>query len=213
VASVGRILDVGCATGVFLNEMRHRGWETYGVEPGEVAATYAVQRFGLRVFPGELGEAEYPDGSFDVITMWDVLEHVFDPMALLSDANRLLTEGGLLVLSFPNLGSIDVRLFGSCWAGWDVPRHLYAFPRKTFKLMLEKAGFSVLGRRCFFGEQFVFSLSLRFWLQSRVNRSWISALESLAGSYAIRALLKPYFAVVQLLGKGSIITTLARKAQ
>src|SRR5262245_22180597 len=98
----GVLLDVGCATGIFLDGMRRLGWQVQGVEPTESAAQYARSRLGLEVFGGRLEEAGFADASFDAITLWDVLEHVHEPRVVLNELARLLRPGGLLVLSLPN---------------------------------------------------------------------------------------------------------------
>jgi 2-polyprenyl-3-methyl-5-hydroxy-6-metoxy-1,4-benzoquinol methylase len=111
----GRILDVGCATGLFLHEMEQAGWQTAGVEPVESAAAFARERFGLHVFNGMLAAAPYPPGTFDVVTFWDVLEHTFAPAEEIGRAARLLRPGGLLAISVPNWASWERRWFGPHW--------------------------------------------------------------------------------------------------
>ena len=88
----GRILDVGCSTGVFLDAMRASGWVTLGVEIAPDAAAYARERFNLEVLPGQLLDHQLQSNSFDAITFWDVLEHTFDPFENLKEANRLLKK-------------------------------------------------------------------------------------------------------------------------
>lgn len=129
VAGPGRLLDVGCATGLFLNAMQQRGWQGQGVELSVYAADYARAQFGLAVHTGTLESAEFPPQSFDVVTLWDVLEHVVDPLATLREIARLLRPGGLLALSLPNPDCPEARWFGSAWVGWDRPRHLHLFTR------------------------------------------------------------------------------------
>lgn len=136
----GRLLDVGCAAGFFLNVAKKRGWETYGVEPGRWLADWGNKKFGLKIKPCTLRKARFPSNYFDVVTMWDVLEHVPDPKGELREAYRVLKKGGLLVVNFPNIGSKLARLAGRKW--WFLLSvHLYYFTPKTLKQMLEKTGF------------------------------------------------------------------------
>ncbi len=76
----GKILDIGCSTGLFLHSMQQHGWTTYGVEPSAYAANYAVQRFGLDVRQMVLEEAKFEANFFDVVSLWDVFEHLYDPI-------------------------------------------------------------------------------------------------------------------------------------
>ena len=102
----GRLLDVGCAKGVFLDVARREGWQPIGLEISSFASQYARDNFGLEVFTGTLEEAPWLDASFDVITMLDVIEHSTDPSHVLLQARRLLRAGGILVIEMPNARSI-----------------------------------------------------------------------------------------------------------
>ena len=142
----GKILDVGCAAGFFLTAAKERGWETYGVEPNTFLCEYGKNEFGLNVFNGTLKDAKFSDGYFDVVTMWDVLEHTTDPLSELHEANRILKKGGVLVINFPDFDSIWAKVFRRKW--WFLlSHHLYYFTPKTLRLMLEKAEFEVIAQR------------------------------------------------------------------
>lgn len=136
------LLDVGAYTGVFVEIAADHGWEAWGVEPSRWAVEEARKR-GLRMIQGTLATVGLPDGSFDVVTMWDVIEHLTDPLQELRRANRLLKPGGLLVVHTIDIGSPFARLMGTRWP-WLMEMHLYYFDRRTLRLMLEKAGFSIL---------------------------------------------------------------------
>lgn len=164
----GDLLDVGCATGIFLNGMQqYPGWEVQGVEISSYAAEVATSQYGLNVFRGTLEQARYPDQSFDVVTLWDVLEHLHDPVASLGEIHRILKHQGLLVLRVPNLDSLDAHFFGRCWAGLDAPRHLYVFSRHTLIKTLDLAGFASKKISTYYGSYPKFVLSTGFWLVDR----------------------------------------------
>ncbi|GAB4430973.1 MAG: class I SAM-dependent methyltransferase [Chloroflexi bacterium OHK40] len=139
----GRILDVGCATGNFLDTMRRAGWHAQGVEPSPEAAAYARERLGLDVITGRLEEAGLPGVAFDAVTFWDVLEHVHQPQATLAEAARILRPGGILVLGLPNPDSLEARLLGRHWIGWDLPRHLNLFRPPLLRAQLARMGMPV----------------------------------------------------------------------
>jgi SAM-dependent methyltransferase len=203
----GRILDVGCGAGHFLNGMKQRGWQTFGTEVSGGAAAYARERFGLEVFVGELEEAEFPAAYFDAITLWHVLEHLHDPLATLMEISRLLKDGGLLVFAIPNWHSLDARLFGGFWVGLDVPRHLYVFPRPALEELLARAGFKIVEAECFFGSHGAFVLSWRFLLEERMPQKALrECLLWLLYTKLARFIASPYFYLVDKLGRGPIIT-------
>lgn len=141
------VLDVGCATGVFLEVMRERGWRTAGLDCSRFAVG-AARAKGLDVREGALGSVELPAGTFDLVTLWDVLEHFEDPGAALRVCHGLLKPGGRLALSTPDASAWLARLLGSYWLGFrSVGEHLYFFERGTLARMLEEAGFRVLSFR------------------------------------------------------------------
>jgi len=141
----GRLLDVGCATGFFLDLARGQGWEVIGSEVSRFSVRYARERFGLDVRLGTLKELEFDSGMFDVVTMWDVIEHVVDPMSELLEVQRILRDGGLLSIITPNVGSLVARVLGKRWEEFRrVREHVYFFSKRTLTAMLHKAGFEVL---------------------------------------------------------------------
>jgi len=134
-----RLLDVGCHIGVFLEIAAAHGWEAWGVEPSRWAVGVARSR-GLRVVEGTLREAAFPDAWFDVVTMWDVIEHLTDPLGELREVHRILKPGGWMVIHTMDIESPFARLLGPRWP-WLMEMHLYYFSRRTLRAMLEKAGF------------------------------------------------------------------------
>lgn len=141
---VGRLLDVGCASGYMLAAMQDLGWEAWGVEPDPEAAAKAAALPRARVKCGLLTSTDFDSKSFDAITMWSVLEHTHDPVATLRLARRLLKGDGWLHICIPNFESLERIIFGPRWFGLDVPRHLYHFGPKTIRHSLKEAGFSCI---------------------------------------------------------------------
>jgi 2-polyprenyl-3-methyl-5-hydroxy-6-metoxy-1,4-benzoquinol methylase len=167
-----RLLDVGCGSGWYLAQMRDLGWRVMGVEMDPQAAKVARECRQLRVFVGTLEEAQFPEGSFDTITMSHVLEHVPDPTALLKECYRLLSPGGHLILVVPNLGSLGHRIFRHHWRGLEPPRHLCLWRTATLSKVLGETGLRVL--RCTTRPTlaaFIYSASQQIRRRGHVNRN------------------------------------------
>jgi SAM-dependent methyltransferase len=140
----GRLLDFGCGSGGLLDWAARQGWSVTGLDVSADAVEAVRSGLGVRVFHGTLPHPALPDGSFDVVTMWHALEHVHDPLAVLTAARRLLAPGGRLLIAVPNIASTAFRWFGPSWFGLDLPRHLTHFTPPTLRRMLERAGFQVV---------------------------------------------------------------------
>lgn len=126
----GRLLDIGCGVGDFLHFAEQNGWQCTGAEPSEDAASIAKKRIKAEIMlPKDL--EKLPDESFDVITMWHVLEHVSDLQWQVNQLNRLLKKGGRLVIALPNFRSYDAQYYKDKWAAYDVPRHLNHFSQDS----------------------------------------------------------------------------------
>ena len=203
-AQTGRLLDVGCAAGDFLAHLVTHGWEVLGVETSPQASQLARKRYGITVHTGRLAEANLAPASLDVVTLWDVIEHLHDPPAELGRIHSLLAPGGLLVLTVPNLQSWDRRLFGVHWIGWDLPRHLYAFPPQLLARMLGEAGFEIIDRRCILGGVGAFRLSYDDWARSLNPPVWRWLFKRLAP--VLPWLLWPYKELAYRLGRGPVET-------
>lgn len=142
----GRLLDIGCGVGDFLCQVKREGWEVVGIEPSEDAKNIAEKRLGFRpLAPGDSVSLE--EHSFDVITLWHVLEHVDDLKFQTFEIHRLLKPGGRLVIALPNFQSFDCQYFKDKWAAWDVPRHLNHFAPETLKRMMKSSGFDYLATK------------------------------------------------------------------
>lgn len=139
--SRGRLLDVGAGTGYFAAFMRDRGWSVTALEPDATARQAASSRAGLEIRPIEDLEGLTAE-TFDVITLWHVLEHVHDPAHYLDRFRNLLVPGGMLMIAVPNPESRDAIHYGTYWAAWDVPRHLWHFSPSSLKHLLQQHGFT-----------------------------------------------------------------------
>jgi len=140
----GRILDVGCGDGFFLNAIKDRGWEVHGMEISKEAVKSAKIKGLENVIYGTLDNAPYPENHFDVIRLWSVLEHLHDPVKTLRIAQRLLKQEGILILQVPNYKGAVARWTGHGWSAWDVPRHLYHFSHQSMDILLEKSGYETI---------------------------------------------------------------------
>lgn len=139
----GKLADIGCGTGYFPNIMQQNGWQTYNADADADARKFAIENFGLSVStPIELFK-QMSDNKLDVITMWHVLEHVHDLDGYLSEIYRMLQQNGIFIVAVPNYQSYDAQHYGSTWAGWDVPRHLWHFSPKSIQVLAQKYGFEV----------------------------------------------------------------------
>lgn len=139
-----KLLDVGCATGYFLNSARKKGWIVEGVEISDFAADLAREKFDLQVNTGDISTIKLPKNRYDVITMWDVIEHVVNPSRVLKRLRASLTQNGILVMTTPDAGSIPARLTGYRWVGYKLSdEHLAYFSKETIKELLEQAGFKI----------------------------------------------------------------------
>ncbi|MFM2207194.1 MAG: hypothetical protein RL213_1169 [Bacteroidota bacterium] len=134
------LLDVGCGTGEFLAGCAKEGWNVMGIEPGDSARMQAKTNHQLRV--EEESYLEKSPETFDVITLWHVLEHVHDLNARIIQLSGILRKDGVLIIAVPNYTSRDAKAYGENWAAWDVPRHLYHFSPDTIKKLFLKHGFS-----------------------------------------------------------------------
>jgi len=142
--SGGRLIDVGCGYGFFLSEMKRRhGWELDGMDLSQTAASYAASQ-GFKIAQGTLESVQYPDSSFDAVTMFYVLEHVTDPAGVLAEVRRILKPGGMLLLRVPHTTPIVefLNIFGIKNNLYDPPFHLSDFSPATIRRFLEQAGFT-----------------------------------------------------------------------
>ena len=138
----GRLLDVGCATGFFL-EAASAHWDVTGVELSDFAGEYARREFGHTVLTGDIADVDLPDASFDVVTLWNTVEHMSDPRQAMSHVARVATPGALVVLTTGNVAGPLARRDLANWNLMTPPEHLYFFDPNTITRMLQDAGLTV----------------------------------------------------------------------
>ncbi|KGO83345.1 methyltransferase [Flavobacterium beibuense F44-8] len=136
----GKLLDIGAGTGDFLVTAKNDGWDSFGIEPSEKAKKIAVSK-GIS-FKNDINELE--NSSFDVVTMWHVLEHVPDIQQHIAELKRILKPNGLIIIAVPNYNSYDAKHYGKFWAAYDVPRHLWHFSKNSIKLLFSKQGMDLI---------------------------------------------------------------------
>jgi 2-polyprenyl-3-methyl-5-hydroxy-6-metoxy-1,4-benzoquinol methylase len=135
----GNILDVGAGTGAFLSTMKNANWNCTGIEPDNSAREKALELYGMNLL--EAGKIySLPAESFDVITLWHVLEHVHELHKYAEQLKNLLSTDGKLFVAVPNYTSGDEKIYGEFWAAYDVPRHLYHFSPKAMEILLNAHG-------------------------------------------------------------------------
>jgi 2-polyprenyl-3-methyl-5-hydroxy-6-metoxy-1,4-benzoquinol methylase len=152
----GRVLDVGCAAGFFLSVMQGEGWDVTGLEPSDSIRTHAQRLIGEdNVRAGLLGTVELEPASFDLITMWDVIEHIPDAARALREVRRLLAPGGKLLIETQNIDSRAAKVLGKRWQHYKHAEHIYHFNPKTISRLLGEAGFEILENRPWLGGKYV----------------------------------------------------------
>ena len=196
-ASAQRVLEVGCGTGRIASYLRAAlNWDVTGIEPNPDAAE-AAREAGLDVHTGTLEDYD-GDGLFDIVIVIHVLEHLTNPAASMKKIRELLKEGGKLVVAVPNAGSVERKLFGKYWDGWDIPRHVYHYEPDSLTELLARSGFapgpvgfecySLLGRSL--ANKFLGHLDFndrKYRLRNRwLERVWGVLLAMLMGSSAIQ---------------------------
>lgn len=130
-------LDIGCGTGDFMRECESNGLSIKGIEPSEKARSFGEKEFGLEIYKEDQLK-QWQEGSFDSISLWHVLEHVYPLNDRLLEIKRLLTPAGKAFIAVPNCGSADAKKYRDFWAAYDVPRHLYHFRKEQMIELCEK---------------------------------------------------------------------------
>lgn len=209
VPAGGRILEIGCAAGDLLVPLRELGFEVVGVEMSSYAASIARERHGLTVHTGSLADVSLDPGSFDAVIMRNVIEHVRSPKGDLQRVATLLRPGGHLFIATDNFASLDRRVFGQDWYGYDLPRHLNLFTPQTLTALLEATGFRV--RRV--GYSLVpnhWIVSSRYAFERRLGRNPVTRLLSIRNPILLSAFL-PVTLAQRAFGNGGRMSVVATK--
>jgi SAM-dependent methyltransferase len=202
----GKVLDVGCGAGGNLKALQDQGWEPHGIEISEVAAAHARELVTGNIHTGTLESAPFPPQSFDLILMSHSLEHLPSPVDALRRVRRLLKDDGLLVVSVPNLNSLEFKLFGRWWFPLDPPRHFYHFDKRSFSGIIAQAGFRLHRFRTGISAIFLMASLDRFWKHRfRKDVPFRKLID--------RLIARPVSLIAGHLGYGTEITVYAVKLQ
>jgi SAM-dependent methyltransferase len=181
----GRLLDIGSGTGYFLKTMKDAGWSISGVEVDDTARSLCLSKFDIEAVPS-LKDASVGEHEYDAITMWHVMEHVHDLNGYWETFKNKLSSNGTLIIAVPNPESLDAEYYGSAWAAWDVPRHLWHFRSQDMERLASKHGFHLVTKNPMpLDAYYVSILSEKYQgsnaltsLLSGLFRGWISNLKS-----------------------------------
>jgi SAM-dependent methyltransferase len=168
----GAILDLGCATGGFLSTLQGPSWKLFGIEMSEEAAREVRSRCGAEVFVGDILDAPFPPNSFDVITCFNVFEHVYEPKEVLARVAKWLKPGGVFYTLMPNIDSAGARIFRSYWYPLELPRHLSHFSPATLRRVAQSAGLREVSLETW--RELFFESSTRFIFDDVVKKFGIS---------------------------------------
>ena len=161
----GRILDIGAGTGDFLLEAKNQNWDILGIEPNDKAKGIAVGK-GIR-FGDTIEKLE--SNSFDVITMWHVLEHVPDVEHQVAELKRLLKPSGTIIIAVPNFKSYDAKYYKEFWAAYDVPRHLWHFSKTAIEKLFDKQNMNLEDIKPMWFDSFYVSLLSEKYKSGKMN--------------------------------------------
>ncbi|WP_299314207.1 class I SAM-dependent methyltransferase [uncultured Aquimarina sp.] len=176
----GALLDIGAGTGDFLIEATKKKWQVVGIEPNEQARILAKEK-GIIL---QSDTVNLLSNSFDIITMWHVLEHIPDLSAQIKELKRLLKPGGHLIIAVPNFKSYDAYYYKSFWAAYDVPRHLWHFSRNSIKSLFLKNGIILKETKPLLFDSFYVSLLSEKYKNGKMNfvkAFWIGLLSNIKG--------------------------------
>lgn len=197
----GAVLDVGCGSGRYLYCLKEKGWNVKGID---IAYTeYGSNILGLDIIQGEFTKTGFPDESFDAVTFWWALEHMYDPPAVLKEAYRIIKKDGVLIIAVHNSDSFEAKVFKGYWFHLFLPKHLYHFSPTTLTNMLTKAGFNNVRIR-----HDIFSFGIIGSLQLYLNKNGIKITFTHHFFYMLSLLLD---IVPSFFRKSGLITAYAYK--
>lgn len=147
----GKLLDIGCAEGIFLSACSEHGFDCYGIEPSKYTYSIATKILpSSKIHNTTLSEAEFPQSYFDIVTMINTIEHTLNPKGIIEEAYRILSPGGVLMIETPDIGHWLAGLMGKKWLPLLVPDHIIFFSKKTIINMLRESGFVIQSIRSSF---------------------------------------------------------------
>lgn len=157
----GILLDVGAATGIFLDIARKKGWQTEGIDPSAWAVRFAREKYHLELIEGVFEEAALEENAYTSVTMLDFIEHIAHPFDAAAKAHEIISPGGVLCLVTPDIGSLAARVMGGKW--WHFrPGHLGYFNKKSLEELLNRSGFQIIKQR-----KYSWTFSLHYLLSRR----------------------------------------------
>ncbi len=172
-----KILDVGSGTGEFLGYMKSKGFDTYGVEIAKKARELSIKNHKLFI---KNSLCSLDENNFDIITMWHVLEHIYDLDGYMKKIKYLLNDNGILIIAVPNHKCFDQKFYGKHWAGWDAPLHLWHFDKESMLKISNKYGFEISSiHPLYFDSFYVSILSSKYkYNSSKLVQSFLIGLYS-----------------------------------
>ncbi len=209
----GVLLDIGCSTGNFLNQMqKYDGWQVVGIEPTLHAAQFAREHYKLEVYTTDLIASNFPPSKFDVVTLWDVLEHTRNPGEHLQEIYRILKPGGIIVIKVPDPSSFEAKIFGKNWVGYDAPAHLFDFPHNVLVNQLDLFCYNDIHVLNLGSDFATLISSINLWFADSYKGKPSKLLEKLSQSHSARIIAFPLLMLLRYLGFGSSKTYIARKS-
>ncbi len=195
-----KLLDLGCAAGFFVRLAIDAGWEAEGVEISNLAADYAEKIVGVRVHRGQLETVPFPPEHFDLITMFDLLEHLSNPLSSLKIIRNLLKKGGHLLITTPDFASLNRLLLREKWAVLSPKEHLFYFTARTLRSIIKRSGFKVKGvvNLLIFNPAYVHDSSDFISQQWRRFHSWIEKRKFMEKLHGVE-----YLDLIRLAGQQS----------
>lgn len=212
-----RVLDVGCGTGDMVEVLQSLGYQGFGVEVAERAASSARERFGSRIVGGTLQDAPWSESSFDAATLFHVLEHLGDPRRTLDHLTRLVRPGGAILIEVPNIDSWGFRLFRTRWQPLLMPQHLFHYSPAPLRRLIEEYPFEVIsiGHLSSRASRAAWVLSLWPGLQPQAfrtaERRGRPVLSRKVLYLVLQLLVSPIVWLSAAFGRGDIITVIARR--
>ncbi len=181
----GYLLEIGCGGGRFLARMKKRNWVVEGLDIDPEVAKKVSKKYGILVHTGDVLNQKLPDETYDVITMNQTIEHLYNPSLVLNECYRILKPGGRIVMTTPNVGCTAAKLFGEYWRGWEPPRHLFLFTPKSIRKIVSASGFEITSVETYSCESAIgyYSSSVNKKIIKKTAIGLMSAISTLFWSY------------------------------